>query len=221
MREIELRVKFGSTFAGVVLSHHHNDHIAGALQLEAPIYCHPETMAYLPSNIPTPRNIEVLQEKLLGNTLLRFHHTPGHAPGHLALELPLAKTLLAGDMISSLSSIVIPERTGNLTHYLQSLEKLKTLDCHLVVPAHGPPWGKDSAPFEQALLHRSKREAQILQVLGKGSRVTSELVKALYPGLNPALAKAANSNIGHYLRKLESENRVESHNDSWTLKPSE
>src|SRR5207237_720111 len=64
-------------------------------------------------------------------------HTPGHAPGHLAFYEPHYRLLFAGDMVSTLSSVVIAPPEGDLVVYLRSLERLRTLDCRLLLPGHG------------------------------------------------------------------------------------
>lgn len=214
-KEIERRLKGGAIFEGIVLSHHHLDHIVGASQFDVPLYCHPKAKPYLPTSFSTPTLVEDGEEMQLGETLIRFHHTPGHAPGHLAVELPRSKTLLAGDMISSLSSIVIPQDSGDLQHYLDSLKKLQQLQSHLVVPAHGPPFGQGSKPFQEALIHRAKREQQILTILEKGPRTKEQLADSLYPGLNPKLREAALANVSQYLGKLKQESRVLPDGKGW------
>ena len=42
-----------------------------------------------------------------------------------------------GDMVSTLSSVVIAPLDGDLAVYLASLERLRRYDCRLLLPAHG------------------------------------------------------------------------------------
>ena len=178
--ELQGLVRQGATIKGVLLSHHHPDHLEGYHELglsQLPLYCHPITAGLLPEGFPEPELLEDGDEMSLGSSLtLRAHFTPGHAPGHLAFELVERRALLAGDMISSLSSIVIPSDNGDLLHYLESLSRLRELGCHLVIPSHGPPFGKGSDPFGQALAHRKKREEQVISVLKKGSKTTRRVL---------------------------------------------
>lgn len=212
LSQVERMVAAGATVRGVVLSHHHPDHIEGYHALgmsRLPLYCHPLTAEILPSDFPAPK---VLNDgdllELAGDLSLRAHFTPGHAPGHLAFEIPQSRTVIAGDLISSLSSIVIPSDNGNLSHYLSSLEKLKSLDSNLVIPSHGPPYGRGSDPFGQAILHRRKREEQVFRALGREPQTPDEVTHLIYRGLDPRLFPAARANVRHHLWKLRDEGRA-------------
>lgn len=215
--EIAERCQQGAKLEGVILSHHHQDHLAGALQLEAPIYCHDLAVPHLPADFPEPHLLKDGSELDLDGTQMRFHHTPGHAPGHLAIELPQSRTILAGDMISSLSSIVIPSDHGDLMDYLGSLRRLNQLQSHLIIPAHGPPFGRGSQPFQQALLHRDYRERQVLAALKKAPSTPEQVVKTIYPGLDEGLWEAALCNVHHYLKKMQLEGQVEQADQGWQL----
>lgn len=212
--ELQRKIQAGGRLAGVILSHHHPDHTCGYNALDCghvPLYCHPITAPLLPADFQSPLLLnDGEQLDLGGGDTLVAHFTPGHAPGHLAFELPQAKALLAGDMISSLSSIVIPSDNGNLIHYLDSLKKLRALDCNLVVPAHGPPYGRGADPFGQAIQHRQKREEQVLAAVRKSAQTPEEVTHLLYRGLDSRLFPAARANVLHHLWKLRDEGVVES-----------
>jgi glyoxylase-like metal-dependent hydrolase (beta-lactamase superfamily II)/ADP-ribose pyrophosphatase YjhB (NUDIX family) len=218
--EIQRRTSQGAEILGVFLSHHHRDHTEGFHQLglsHLPLYCHRITAAKLPTDFPPATLLSDQEEVPIESGLtVVAHFTPGHAPGHLALELRERRALLAGDMISSLSSIVIPPpEEGSLTEYLASLERLRALDCHLVVPSHGPPYGKGSDPFGQALQHRIKRQEQVVAVLRNGERSVQEIVSIIYRDLDPRLAPAAETNVCHYLRRLQSQGLAAQCDHTW------
>lgn len=221
LEELQRLTREGAKIKGVLLSHHHPDHLEGYHQLELahlPLYCHSITADLLPEDFPKPQLLKCGETLSLGpEYTVRTHFTPGHAPGHLAFEVVERKALLAGDMISSLSSIVIPSDNGNLLHYLESLEKLRNLQCNLIVPSHGPPYGKGSDPFGQAMAHRRKREEQVVKVLEKGSRTPEEITHILYRGLDNRLFPAARANVRHYLWKLQKEGRADEDDSAWTL----
>ena len=221
--ELRRRQKGGAEIAGVVLTHHHPDHLAGYLALqmtELPLWCHHITAPLLPEKFPAPTFWEDQQalEVEPGLTMIA-HWTPGHAPGHLAIEIPQRRTLLAADLISSLSSIVIPSSNGDLLQYLDSLQRMRALGCGLVIPSHGPPYGEGSDPFGQAIAHRLEREKQVLGCLEKLQRpvAVEEITAVLYRGLDQRLVPAAQANIGHHLKKLLSEGRVSAGESGWAL----
>lgn len=223
LKEIARRNRLGHNPLGVILSHHHLDHLAGYEALNCqhiPLFCHPLTEALLPTNFPKPVHLEdgdVL--RLAQDFHLVAHFTPGHAPGHLCLQIPERKTLLAADLVSSLSSIVIPSDNGDLSDYLGSLLRMKQLNCHLIIPSHGPAFGQDSDPFGQSLAHREYRERQILNALKRTSAplTVEKLTKLVYQSLDARLESAAQSNVLQHLRKLEKENHIHHHQNAWTI----
>ena len=56
-------------------------------------------------------------------------HTPGHARGHLCLYDERTGTLLSGDNIVGLGSVLIDPPEGNMRDYLHSLERMRSSPC--------------------------------------------------------------------------------------------
>jgi glyoxylase-like metal-dependent hydrolase (beta-lactamase superfamily II)/8-oxo-dGTP pyrophosphatase MutT (NUDIX family) len=219
--ELGRRQAAGAEVAGVILTHHHPDHLAGYLALgltDRPLYCHPITAPLLPEGFPSPRPWNDGETIAVEPGLsMLAHWTPGHAPGHLAVQIPERKALLAADLISSLSSIVIPSSNGDLVQYLDSLARMRALDCHLVIPSHGPPYGQGSDPFGLAIAHRQHREEQVLRCLHNQQAPVSldDLTQTLYRGLDERLFPAARANVWHHLRKLQDEDRCRESDEGW------
>lgn len=219
--ELDRRRAEGAEIAGVVLTHHHPDHLAGYLPLgltDLPLYCHPITRPLLPESFPSPLDWNDGERLPVEPGLsMVAHWTPGHAPGHLAVEVPERRSLLAADLISSLSSIVIPSSNGDLVEYLDSLARMQALDCHLVIPSHGPPYGQGSDPFGEAIAHRHKREEQVLRCLQTlDSSVTlDDLTGTIYRGLDERLFPAARANVWHHLKKLAGEGQAAESDQGW------
>jgi glyoxylase-like metal-dependent hydrolase (beta-lactamase superfamily II)/8-oxo-dGTP pyrophosphatase MutT (NUDIX family) len=219
--ELDRRVAAGAEIAGVILTHHHPDHLAGYLPLELrhkPLYCHPITAPLLPEGFPSPLDWNDGERLIVEPGLsLVAHWTPGHAPGHLAVEIPERSTLLAADLISSLSSIVIPSSNGDLVQYLESLARMRALGCHLVIPSHGPPYGQGSDPFGVAIAHREHREQQVLRCLQHQKTPTSleALTGIIYRGLDERLVPAARANVWHHLRRLASTDQAHEIDGLW------
>jgi glyoxylase-like metal-dependent hydrolase (beta-lactamase superfamily II)/8-oxo-dGTP pyrophosphatase MutT (NUDIX family) len=221
LSEIADRTAAGAEVKGIILSHHHPDHLDGYHSLEignVPLYCHPITKPLLPKDFPRTRDLndgDVLPVE--DDLTMVCHFTPGHAPGHLAFELLQRKAILAGDMVSSLSSIVLPSDNGSLPDYLASLEKLKKREANLIIPSHGPPWGYGSDPFGQTIQHRQKREEQVLALLSQDPRSVESIAGRLYRILDPRLVVAARANVSHHLRKLASDGKAIQTEDGWAL----
>ena len=93
-------------------------------------------------------------------------HTPSHAPGHLAFFDPAQRVLIAGDLVSGLSTILIGFQEGDMDAYLDSLRRVAALDPKTVFPSHGPPL--PAKALAVTLAHREEREAGIIAVLEDG-----------------------------------------------------
>src|SRR5262249_33001183 len=139
----------GRRLDAVVLTHHHPDHVgaanACAERYRVPILAHPWTARALAGRVPVTPELHDGQRPDLGpapHGRGRWHlealHTPGHAPGHLAFHEPAYQLLFTGDMVSTLSSVVIAPPEGDLAAYLESLRRLAGYPARLLLPAHGP-----------------------------------------------------------------------------------
>ncbi len=143
-------------------------------------------------------------------------HTPGHAPGHLAFYEPHYRLLLAGDMVSTLSSVVIAPPEGDIAVYLDSLQRLKALGCRLLLPAHGGASSRPAETIQEAILHRVKREEQLLAALGPSPRTVRDLADDLYRGVPPPLLRFAELQLLAGLQKLAREGLVREGAGGWT-----
>jgi glyoxylase-like metal-dependent hydrolase (beta-lactamase superfamily II) len=138
--------------------------------------------------------------------LLRALHTPGHAAGHLAFHIEDRGLLIAGDLISGLSTILIDPEHGDMDAYLESLARVHACRCKMLLPGHGPPLlgGRLGALID----HRRERERRILAALESGSTALGEIALAAYadtPGLPAALTEG--QSLAH-LRGLERRGRA-------------
>ncbi len=217
---LDARVADGLGLAALVLSHHHPDHVgaagACAARYRVPVLAHPATIAKLEGKIRVDRALACGERLDLGRApdgtgswFLEAIGTPGHAPGHLAFFEPRYRLLFAGDMISTLSSVVIAPPDGDLALYLQSLERLRHLDSRLLLPSHGSPTARPREVIDEALAHRARREEQLLAALGREPKNVAELARELYRGLAPALFRFAEWQIRAGLQKLQREGRAE------------
>jgi glyoxylase-like metal-dependent hydrolase (beta-lactamase superfamily II)/8-oxo-dGTP pyrophosphatase MutT (NUDIX family) len=209
----------GCGVTAIVLTHHHPDHVGAATvcaeRYRIPIYAHPWTAQKLKARITVNREIQPGDRLELGITpdgerawYLETIHTPGHAPGHLAFYDPYYKLLFAGDMVSTLSSVVIAPPEGDLGAYLESLKCLKAYDCRLLLPAHGSASAQPQRTIDECIAHRKKREQQLMAALRSRPRKVPELAEQLYKGLPPKMMRLAVLQVKAGLSKLQREGRV-------------
>ena len=194
----------------VLLTHGHPDHIGGAealrQQLGVPI------CGYSRSGIPfLDEEIEDNTPFPAGDDTLRALYTPGHRFDHLSFLLEKQRTLFAGDLVASTSTVVIPTPPeGDMFDYINSLKRLQSLDIAEIVPAHGLIITDPQQKLSEYIEHRIEREKQVLYLLEKYPQGTNipTLVQYIYADTDIQLHTLAAQSIEAHLLKLEREARV-------------
>ena len=202
----------GRTLVGILATHHHPDHIAGAellsKELGLPIWAHAETASRM--DAPVARHLVDGEELVIGGEPWRVLHTPGHAPGHVCLFAPESKTVVVGDMVASIGTILIAPGDGDMAVYLAQLERLCALGAVIALPAHGDPIAEPSALFARYVKHRLAREEKIFGFLSRSDAAldANELVQLSYDDVPAAIWPIAKLSVEAHLEKLLAEGRI-------------
>ena len=218
----------GVELAGVIATHHHHDHVGSlgpvAERYGLEILGHPLTLERLPATDAPLRALGDGEELPLGEApdgsadwRLRALHTPGHDRGHLAFLESRYSTLVAGDMLSTLSTIVIDPPEGHLATYLASLERLLALEPRVLVPKVIPAHPRGVELLSAYLEHRQAREQKLLDALAQGPAPASALLAPVYADTPPALHGVAARSLAAGLEKLSEEGRAIEREGVWAL----
>jgi len=190
----------------VLLTHHHGDHVGGAMALAArwsvPIAAHAATARRLTGRVTVTRTLED-GEAVCGATAIL---TPGHAEGHLCYAV--GDATIAGDMVAGIGTILIDPSEGDMAVYFASLERLLARPPMTLLPAHGPAIPDGHGKLREYLSHRRLRESKVVSALRDRPRAVAELVAEVYSDTPRALWGLAERSMLAHLAKLAREQRA-------------
>ncbi|MGM0576360.1 MAG: MBL fold metallo-hydrolase [Myxococcota bacterium] len=210
---------------GIVLTHHHPDHVGATAwlreRLGVPVLAHARTRALLRDS-GTPVDEELAEGDVLRGSdgpddRWEVLHTPGHASGHVVLWEPHRRGMVAGDMVAAEGTVVVEPPDGHMATYVAQLRRLAALGPRWLVPAHGDVIDDPVAVLEGYVAHRLMREGRVLDALAEGPADLRTLTGRSYPELAAALLPLAERSCLAHLVKLEEEGRAGRRDDRWRL----
>ena len=202
----------GREAIGILLTHHHLDHMGGAQLLSSelglPIAATAETAALLPE-LRVDKILRDGDRLEVGPRGWRCLHLPGHTRGHLCLIEDGSSAVVAGDLVAGTGTVIIDPPEGDMTDYLASLDRLLKEKPGTLYPAHGPVVPGGVARLQGYVKHRLEREERVVQALAaQGKSTPAQLVPAAYPDVKPALYPFAERSLLAHLIKLVRDGRA-------------
>lgn len=203
----------------IVCTHSHADHSPGARPLQAlcrdkpPILGLPSAPTARPASAFTPDRAladgeELVLEGRSGRHTLKVIHTPGHAANHLCLVLLEDGLLFSGDHILNGSTTVVDPPDGDMTAYLDSLDRLSaacdTYGIAFILPAHGHVLGFAKTAIGMLKAHRLQREARIVAAMRERPTGTLEdWVELAYADVPPRMWPVAKRSLLAHVQRIE------------------
>ena len=215
----DLAQRHDQRVTAIWLTHHHPDHVGGVEVLRehlgVPVLAHGETARRL-----EPRGIRVDEELTDGQVLrlagrdgdeevtVRVLHTPGHTRGHVCFFEEEGGSLIAGDMVAGIGTIVIDPPEGDMDDYLASLRRLIGLGPRTLFPAHGPAIKNAVDKLREYVDHRLWREEKVLTAWHEGRRTAKEMLPEVYDDAPKEAWPLAERQIEAHLERLRRAGRV-------------
>jgi glyoxylase-like metal-dependent hydrolase (beta-lactamase superfamily II) len=179
---------------GVVLTHDHADHSAGARALAGRLGA---PLAAARGN----DDVTLADGDAFGPFAVLA--LPGHADDHVVLVAgPAAFT---GDAVLGEGSVFV---SGRLREYLAGLRRLRELPLAVLCPGHGDEVWDPAAKLDQYLAHRAMREERLVAALDAGVRGEDALLDAAWPDAPPAVRGFAALSLRAHLEKLREDGRT-------------
>jgi recombination protein RecT len=209
----------GGDIRMILCTHSHADHSPGARPLQAlcqnkpPIIGLASKPTARPASHFTPdREIadgeEVFVEGGGARHTLRAIHTPGHAANHTCLVLVEDALLFSGDHVLNGSTTVVDPPDGDMTDYIESLDKLiAACNAHsieFILPAHGYVLGFAPLAIAHLKSHRLAREAKVIAAMrAKPNGTMDDWVEIAYADVPPRMWPVAQRSLLAHVQRIE------------------
>ena len=213
----------GAPIRWVLATHTHPDHSPGAATLAG------RTGAELlgrpaPEHGPQDRTFRPTRLLDDGDVLetaeftLEAVHTPGHASNHLCYRHAASNWLVTGDQVIDGSTVVINPPDGDMKAYIDSLRRLRAMNCAALLPGHGDRIDDPARAIDRIIEHRLLRESRVLAAVRKHPGLTPhELVPYVYQDVSAHLFPLAERSLLAHLLKLEQDGLAEPSGETWHL----
>jgi glyoxylase-like metal-dependent hydrolase (beta-lactamase superfamily II) len=117
-------------------------------------------------------------------------------------------SLITGDLMAGLGTIVIDPPEGHMATYIDSLKRMYELPVSALFPAHGPVMANAKQKIQEYIEHRTAREQKILAAWQRGHHEPAAIVREVYTDVAPAMHTLAERSVVAHLEKLQEERRI-------------
>ena len=207
----------------ILVTHTHPDHSPGARMLaertDAQLLGMPAPDG--PHQDHTFRPDRVLADADVLETAefrLEAVHTPGHASNHVCYRHAAIDWLFTGDHVIDGSTVVINPPDGDMRQYIESLRRVRGLDCAAIAPGHGEIVADPRRVIDWIIDHRLQREAKVAAAMRARPNATiRELVPDVYTDVPTKLFGWAERSLLAHALKLEADGLAVSKLGRWRL----
>jgi len=142
---------------------------------------------------------------LNGEALLAIH-TPGHLGNHLSFLW--GDRLFSGDTVMGWAPSLVSPPDGDLTDFMDSLDRLQALGPTRLFPGHGAPVPDGPARIKALRAHRLTRESAVLAAIAAGHSTLPGLVAQVYADTPVQMHPAAARNLLAHLIDLDHRGQI-------------
>jgi glyoxylase-like metal-dependent hydrolase (beta-lactamase superfamily II) len=154
----------------------------------------------------------------VGDCQLIAIHTPGHASNCVCYLLECERLLFTGDhVLEGVSPVILPP-DGDMSAYLDSLDKLQAREFERIAPGHGGVMERGKDILAALRAHRLGREEKVLRGLRRLTAATlDELTPVVYDDVAVERHRWARLTLEAHLIKLAREHRASEFDGRWRL----
>jgi glyoxylase-like metal-dependent hydrolase (beta-lactamase superfamily II) len=167
-----------------------------------------------------PQHVPEDGERLdLGEVVLTAIRTPGHASNCVCYLHETERLLFTGDhVLQGVSPVILPP-DGDMSAYLESLEKLLAAGFEFIAPGHGGVMADGKRVVTALREHRLRRENKVLEALSRLGPVSLErLTPPVYDDVPADRHAWARLTLEAHLIKLERDGRAIRNDDVWRIR---